>query len=406
MLSAQEQRLCAAIAARDAALRADLALHVGLPTGPGGEPALAETRERLSSRLAALGASVRSVPGEPAPPWLHGARKDASIPPTVVCARVVPGRPRILIAGHLDTVHPADGAFGALSVAPGGATAVGPGCVDMKGGLVIALAALEALAECGMAASWTFVMNSDEETGSYHSDAALRAAAAEHDIGLALEPALPDHGLATERTGSGQFMIETRGRAAHVGRDFFDGVSAVDALARAVLSCSGLSDRGARVAVNVGPIEGGRVTNSVPDRARAWGNMRYPDRESGGRLVALLEAMRTAGDAMPAVDVRTSLARPPKPLTPGTRALAELVRSTAGELGQPIRFASTGGVCDGNNLQDAGLATIDTLGVRGGGLHTTSEWIELSSLVERCQLLALVLRRVSEGALGSVRGVG
>jgi glutamate carboxypeptidase len=95
------------------------------------------------------------------------------------------------------------------------------------------------------------------------------------------------------------------------------------------------------------------------------------------------------------VEVRTSFNRPAKPATPETMKLAELARAAAEDLGQTLPFGKTGGVCDGNILQDAGLPTIDTLGVRGGGLHTPQEWIELASLVERCQLLAVLIARLS-----------
>jgi glutamate carboxypeptidase len=50
-----------------------------------------------------------------------------------------------------------------------------------------------------------------------------------------------------------------------------------------------------------------------------------------------------------------------------------------------------------------GLATIDTLGVRGGGLHTRQEWIDLESLVERCQLLGVLLSRLAEGRVAAER---
>src|SRR5690606_22742149 len=143
--------------------------------------------------------------------------------------------PKILIAGHMDTVHDPQGDFKELIVDPDGRRATGPGCVDMKGGLVIAVNALEALEEAGIDVAWTFFLNADEETGSYHSASALRDASHGHDAGIALEPALAGGELAIERMGSGQFMIETRGRAAHVGRAFTEGVSAVNALARSLL---------------------------------------------------------------------------------------------------------------------------------------------------------------------------
>jgi len=398
-LSEHEVRLCRAIESRRGALLDDLRLHVGIPTGRGHVPGLEETRERFASRLNALGATVELFEGDPKPAWLLGGEPGGAIPPTAVCRRQRPGSPmpRVLIAGHLDTVHDPAGGFRELAVASDGLTATGPGCVDMKGGLVIALAALEALDEVGIDTSWTFVMNSDEETGSFHSDRVLRAEASGHDVGLALEPALADGSLAIERRGSGQFMIEARGRAAHVGREFDRGVSAVIALAQAILRVAQMPDPLRGLVASIGPLKGGTATNAVPDGAWAWGNVRYPDAESGRELGAMLDALATAPDAMPAIRVERAFNRPAKPLTPATERLAHEARLAAESLGQTLGFASTGGVCDGNNLQAAGLATIDTLGVRGGGLHTSEEWIELASLVQRCQLLALLIARLSAG---------
>jgi glutamate carboxypeptidase len=120
--------------------------------------------------------------------------------------------------------------------------------------------------------------------------------------------------------------------------------------------------------------------------------VRYPNPEAGTKLE---HALLTLGprEGLPRVRIRTSLNRPAKPCTPQVRALADLVCAAAADLGQNLPTGKTAGVCDGNNLQAAGLPTLDTLGVRGGGLHTPTEWIELASLVERCQLLALVMLR-------------
>lgn len=407
-LSGLEQRLTSEIVARRGALLEDLRLEVQTPTGPGHTAGLDETRGRLTGRLAALGATVELVPGDPRPDWLYGEAGGGggggAIPVTAVCRRLRPGAPAILISGHLDTVHDPAGPFRALSVSADGATATGPGCVDMKGGLVIAMAALEALDAVGAGVSWSVVLNSDEETGSYHSESVLRREAARAEYGLALEPALPGGGLAVSRMGSGQFMIECRGRAAHVGRDFERGVSAVTRLAECLVAVGRMAEPGAGRVLSVGPIEGGRVTNAVPDLARAWGNVRFIDAPAAGEIGASLDALATGPGAMPSVLVRRSFNRPAKPRTPGALALAERARGVAEALGQGMTFAHTGGVCDGNILQDAGLATIDTLGVRGGGLHTDQEWIELASLVERCQLLAVLILRLS--GLEGVEGVG
>ncbi len=395
-LSQAESRVCRDIASRADALLSDLRRLVDIPTGPGSGGGLDEARSLLCERLARLGATVELIPGDPKPAWLGAP---GPIPPTAIARRLGKGTgTRVLLAGHLDTVHAASSAFRRLDVAPGGARATGPGCVDMKGGLAIAINALEALESAGVACRWSFALNSDEETGTYHSDAALRRAAREHDVGLALEPATEKGELVVERPGSGQFMIETRGRAAHVGRDFARGVSAVNELARLILDVAALPDPTRGIIANIGPLEGGVAPNVVPDRARAWGNVRFPTPGVGAELEGRLRSMASAAGALPGVAVETSFNRPAKPLTDGTRALAELARVAAEDLGQTLPFGRTGGVCDGNNLQDAGLPTIDTLGVRGGGLHTPDEWIEIGSLVERCQLLAVVLARLAAGA--------
>jgi glutamate carboxypeptidase len=426
-LSALERRVCDEIAQSRGRLLDDLRLHVGLPTGLNNTPGLDESRERFAQRCRGLGASVELVAGEPRPWWIggpgsmrsklarlarragDGAHDEAggAIPPTLVCRRLggggggggggAAGRTGVLISGHLDTVHDPASPFGELSIAPGGKTATGPGCVDMKGGLVIAMAALEALEACGARVAWTFMFNSDEETGSFHSDAALRreASSGRYGAGVALEPAMAKGELAIARGGSGQFMIEAYGRAAHVGRDFAKGVSATGALAEALLAAHALSDPQAGLCVNISPLWCDQPTNQVADHAACWGNVRYPDEPGGQRLERGLASLsRGAEGQMPRVVVHSSFARPAKPTTPEVHALAIKARVAAESLGQSLPFATTAGVCDGNNLQAAGLATIDTMGVRGGGLHTPQEWIELDSLVERCQLLAVLLLRL------------
>lgn len=414
-MDALEQRLCSLIAVREGDLRAELLRHVAIPTGHNHTTGLDEYRSILTQRLANLGANLESFPGDQRPDWIEPPRADLAgspgakrtIPPTVVCRSALAQRPtnslkRILIAGHIDTVFPPDGPFRTVDIAPDGTTATGPGVVDMKGGILIALTALETLAEAGVPVCWTFLLNSDEEMGSYHSDRILRAEGARHDVGIALEPALPPKpdsdawGLAVERKGSGQFMIEVRGRSAHAGRDFDKGISAVYTLAGILNRIEAITDLARGITVNIGPISGGKATNVVPDHAAAWGNVRYPDEAAGAEVRAALEAMATATGAVPGVVVHTSFNRPAKPLTPEVDSFARFVVATAAELRQPIAPASTGGVCDGNNLQSAGLPTLDTLGVRGGGLHTHDEWIDFSSLVERAQLMAVLLRRLSD----------
>ena len=398
-LDARESRLAALLGARAAAIEADLAALVAIPTGRGFTPGLDETRGLLTRRLARLGGRVELVPGEPVPDWLSTApdAADAPPPPTaIVRGPDAPGR-SVLVAAHLDTVHDPRGPF--RSLVRDGDLARGPGAADMKGGIALLVHALEAIAECGLAARWTVLLNSDEETGSHASAACLAAEASRHEFGLAVEPATAAGGLVVERMGAGQFRLDVRGRSAHVGRDFTAGVSAVNELARKLLEIERISRPEEGRIASVGPLRGGAVSNAVPDSASAWGNVRFRDPAAEAGLAAALDALATAPDAMPAVRVRRSFLRPAKPRIPATLRMAEGIRAVSESLGLPLPFESTGGVCDGNNLQAAGLPTLDTLGVRGGNLHREDEFVEIPTLGARAALLAIVLLRASEGRL-------
>jgi glutamate carboxypeptidase len=404
-LTVVEQRVCESIAGRESALLEQLRRHVDVPTGKHHQTGLDRYRGMLARRLTALGADITYADGQPRREWLttpatedaagHTTRTSRWVPSSLVAHNAgASGAPRVLLVGHLDTVHDPEGAFQSLTVEPNGLTATGPGAADMKGGIVIALAALDTLAQADVAVDWTFLLNSDEESGSFHSEAALRAEAAEHDVGLVVEPALPGGALAIERAGSGQFQVETFGRSAHAGRDFTEGISAVAKLAEVIGRLHALSDPDRGVVVNVGPLSGGVFTNTVPDHAACWGNVRYPDQAEGERLGAAIDAMETPGGDLPWVVVHRAWNRPAKPPTDAVRQLADTAAGVAGDLGWPLPMASTGGVCDGNILQDAGLPTLDTMGVCGGNLHRDDEFVEVESLVLRCQLLAVMLARV------------
>jgi len=381
-------------------------LEAGADPAADGRGGIAWTRLKLVHRLVKIGGRAEVIPGLPAPAWLtpRGKPGPAAPPPTIVVRCVIAGRPNVLVSGHLDTVHPPGKAFSKLTISTDRITATGPGCVDMKGGLVIAVHALETLHAAGLECGWSFILNSDEETGSFSSDAALRAEASRlwpdgskvYAAGLALEPAMSKGELAIERGGSGQVCIQAHGKAAHVGRDFASGVSAVDALCRAIVAAHECSDAPRAVCVNFSPLECDLPPNIVADLARAWGNLRYPTPQDGVRLAARLAALERGTDGtLPRLAVQSILNRPAKPLTPDTERLGLLARAAAEDLGQKLPFGKSAGVCDGNNLQAAGLPTIDTMGVRGGGLHTDQEWIEIASLVERCSLLAVTIMRLT-----------
>lgn len=397
-LAANEQTLLDAIAGTQAKMLSTLCEHVAIPTGQGFKQGLDEYRALVEKKLMALGAEISEIPGEARPAWVWPKVEAKWIPSTLV-ARSQHGDkatgPRVLIVGHLDTVHDPNGAFRELTIESDGHIATGPGAVDMKGGIVIALAALEALKNAGVLVNWTVALNSDEETGSFHSANALRQLAREHDYGIVLEPALTNGAMAISRMGSSQFMIEVHGKSAHVGRDFKRGISAVTRLAELVAELGTWSQPDDGLIVNVGPLKGSQVTNAVPEYAACWGNIRFEKPGIGEEVAHRLQALATSEDAMPRVKVHVISSRPAKPRTEAVEKLASLICDAGKELGQDIPQVATGGVCDGNLLQDEGLPTIDTMGIRGGNLHRLDEYIEVDSFVPRTQLLALVLARLA-----------
>jgi len=398
-LSAIEREIAAKLVARASAMERDLTEFVAIPTCSGHEEGLVRFRAIMRARLVALGAEISEIAGDPKPAWIvqPGQRADAA-PPVALRAIARGGSGRsVLITGHLDTVHDPFGAFQTLARSTQ-SRAEGPGAIDMKGGLVCMLHALEVLAELGVKPAWTVLLNSDEETGSLHSQRAIRAearaCAAAGGIGLAMEPSLPDGSLVLERLGSCTFRIECEGRAVHAGRDFANGVSAVNALAAKILDAAKLVDLDAGTVVNIGPLEGGKATNIVADRARGWGNARFKDATREDALKRGLFALATAADApLPRTRLEYESNRPAKPEIPAVRALAEQARAIGEALGEKVGFGKSGGVSDGNLMQAEGLPTIDTMGPRGGNLHRTDEYIELDSMAPRAAMLAILLAR-------------
>lgn len=397
-LPALERRIVERLSEARSSIERDIESWVAIPTGWNHTAGLDELRAILRRRLEALGGVAEEWPGAPMP---QGWEREGPIPPTLVVrspgSAGTPASPEgstpLLFSGHLDTVFDPHGSFRAF--VREGDRAIGPGTCDMKGGLAILVAALEALHAEGTAPPWTVVLNSDEETGSYRSMEHLRALAKSHRAGFVVEPAMADGGLVVERLGSGQLVIEATGRAAHAGRDFASGISAIDALAHALLEAARVSDvPGGRI-VNLGTITGGEAANIVPAHARATGTVRFRDRATGAAIEAALAKIERGGAGeLPQVRVRCSLNRPAKVLTTALRPLVEVCLAVAKDLGRPLTTGSTGGSSDGNVLEDAGLPTLDSLGVRGGNLHRTDEFVELSSLADRASLLAITALRI------------
>ena len=307
---------------------------------------------------------------------------------------------QLLLTGHMDTVFGADHPFQSLNWLEPGVLG-GPGVADMKGGIAIMLAALnafEASPDAGRL-GYEVIINSDEEVGSPGSAALIAQAARGKRAALTYEPAaLPDGTLAGARPGSGNFSFVIGGKSAHAGRNPEDGRNAIVAAADLALRLA--KARGPNLSVNVAKVDGGGPNNVVPDNAVLRVNLRPATLQDQARAQSLIDAAvgQVAAEHDVSIHAHGGFGRPPKPMTPEAEQLFGLVKQAGADLGQSIGWQPTGGVCDGNNIAACGVPVIDTMGVRGGKIHSMEEYLIVESLAERAALSAVTLLRLASEA--------
>jgi glutamate carboxypeptidase len=306
------------------------------------------------------------------------------------------GRP-ILIVGHYDTVYQL-GTLARMPFRVRAGRAWGPGTIDMKSGLVMALAAVEALrsVRVPLAAPVLCLFTSDEETGSHHSRALIERFARQSRAVLVLEPAAGIVGkLKTARKGTGEIELIVHGKSAHAGLNPEEGVNAIDELALQIERIRGFNNRAAGTTVSTGIVEGGTRTNVVPDHARAVIDLRVARRELAAPLERRFRALRPvlAGAKL---EIRGGFSRPPMERTPGVASLFAHAQSLGVLLGMPMGETAVGGGSDGNFTAALGIPTLDGLGGVGSGAHSPGEFVFVRSLAERAALLALLLATIPD----------
>ena len=361
----------------------------------------AEMAALLGDAFASLPGDVSLIPAAPASsvgadgvetPLAHGDHLRVMVRPQAPI--------QLLFTGHMDTVYPVDHPFQALTWIDAN-TLNGPGVADMKGGLAVMLAALNAVEASPLAEriGYDVVINSDEETGSFSSAALLAEAARGKRAALTYEPALPDGTLAGARGGTGNFSIVVRGRSAHAGRNPEEGRNAIVAAAALAVRLADAKVPG--LAVNPARIDGGGPNNVVPGLAILRINFRPKDAAAIAVAQAAIDSavaeVAAAHDV--AVHAHGSFNRPPKPIDPGAARLFDLVKTAGADLGLQIAWRDTGGVCDGNNIAAAGVPVVDTMGARGGAIHSPDEFLLIDSLAERAALSAVTILRLAENSL-------
>jgi glutamate carboxypeptidase len=297
-------------------------------------------------------------------------------------------RKPILLLGHLDTVWPT-GTLNDMPWREAQGRFWGPGVLDMKAGVVMALAAIKSLHELKLLRPVTLLLNSEEEVGSPVSRAITERLAKESAAVFVLEPA---QGLAykTARKGVGQYNVEVTGVAAHSGVDFERGHSAILELARLIETISGFTNLPRGLTVNCGVIAGGTRSNVVASHAVTEVDVRIAKAADAAYIERLFRRLRVT-DQHCKLKITGGLNRPPMERRPGTIALFKQARRLADELGFALDEASTGGGSDGNFTAALGIPTLDGMGAVGEGAHAANESVVIEHLLPRTALLAAMI---------------
>ena len=378
---------------------AQVQIWAGINSGTGNLKGLSATASLLTDAFGSLHGHTELI--EPAP--VERVLPNGSVVEIEhgrhLVATVRPDAPiQLLLTGHMDTVFAVDHPFQEQKWLEDGVLN-GPGVADMKGGISVMLAALIAAEtnEVFQRVGYQVMINSDEETGSASSAKLIEALAKGKLAALTYEPsALPDGTLAGARPGSGNFSIIVTGKSAHAGRNPQDGRNALLAAADLALRLKALTREG--LTVNPAKIDGGSPNNVVPDNAVLRVNLRPVSTEleiyARNEINALIAKVQQVHDV--SIHLHGGFNRPPKPIDAKAEKLFGLVKQCGADLGMDIGWKSTGGVCDGNNIAACGVPVVDTMGVRGGSIHSPQEFLITESLSERAALSALTLMRIAE----------
>lgn len=307
--------------------------------------------------------------------------------------------PKIMAVAHMDTVF-AEGTAEARPFTIRGGRAYGPGVIDMKASHVLLLYALKALHEKNKAGleNIVVILTSDEEIGSHTSRKLIEDHTENKEFALIMEPARQNGALVTARRGAGEYALHVTGKAAHSGIAPQAGSSAIEELAQKIIKLHKLTDYAKGISINVGLIEGGNTVNTVAPTAVAHIDVRISEIEQAEWLEKKIEEICAVPDVEgTTIELIGGIERPPMVKNEQTIQLLEVIQAVGSELGIEIEDMSTGGGSDASFTSAKGVATIDGLGPIGGNAHSEEEYLEVASLIERTELLANVIHRLTVG---------
>jgi glutamate carboxypeptidase len=305
--------------------------------------------------------------------------------------------PEIMSVAHMDTVFAKGTALKRPFTIREG-RAYGPGVIDMQASHVVLLYALKSLQKTEKAGleNILIILTSDEEIGSLTSKNLIE----EHTMGkkyaLIMEPARQDGSLVTARRGAGEVTLQVTGKAAHSGIAPQEGSSAIEELAQKIIKLHKLTDYENGISVNVGVIKGGNTVNTIAPSAVAHVDLRISKMEQAEWLENAIKEICAVPDVKgTTIKVTGGIERPPMVKNKQTIELLNVIKSIGNELGIEIKDMATGGGSDASFTSAMGVATIDGLGPIGGNAHSEDEYLEVDSLVERTNLLAHIIHRLT-----------
>ncbi len=300
-------------------------------------------------------------------------------------------QPKILMIGHLDTVWGLD-TLETMPVRVEGDIAYGPGIFDMKGGILIAVAALRLLDEQKHQCNITLLLTSDEEEGSTSSRTLIEREAKDAQCVFILEPAGPDNSLKTKRRGTGDYKIKVHGKSAHAGVEPAKGVNAIQELAHQVLEIQSWNQLREGIGAHVGIVHGGTRANVIPAEAEAVVDVRCDTMEDQEWLNHRFAGI-ISKNPLARIEITGGFERPPMVRTEQVLSLYREAAEIASAFDYPVREFWTGGGSDGNFTAALGVPTLDGMGPEGEGAHAVHEQIVISSLPKRANLLYHLIRR-------------
>ena len=356
---------------------ADLKRLIELESPTSYKPAVDQLGRVLAEELRELGGEVEVIP-------------KAEVG-DVLRARWNPGPGGVVILSHMDTVWDV-GTVAGRPTRVEGDRIYGVGSMDMKGGIVIALWALRALRALDLFPEQpiSYLLNSDEETGSLHSAGEIEAEALSHNVVFVTEP--PQGGAyKTQRKGVSHFTITARGKAAHSGADHASGVNAIEEIAHQVLAVEAMTNYDIGTTANVGVISGGTRPNVVPAEASIHINVRAWTKANQQAIYDQMMNLQ-AVNPKAEITVEGGMGVPPFERTPEIAALFKQAQGLAAEMGIALEEGRTGGGSDGNKTAALGVPTLDGMGIVGEGGHAITEYGEISSMPERAAIMAAMLR--------------